>query len=250
MSSFEKTRHFAKHARQSDRNVHNNNTQTIGMCVDSATRANARSWRDKEKRANATTLLYKVTHRFNGHNHSLSRFIDCFSCVSRSTRLLDTAMATQNFVDAQSAEQQQMNLTQLQTEVSNGTYKFTRPLTIVNCATQDKYIVYASCAHCLKGFQRQNNGYYCSVHQWQRVPVYRLALRVFLQDWIGTEIWVTLFNEMTAKALGFTANSYVSMTSDEERYASLSLVRGARVISTIKYASITTMSTTPCQSWK
>ena len=224
------TRHFAKHARPDDRNVHNKNTQTIGMCVDSVTRANARSWRDKEKRADATALLYKVSHCSNGHNHSLSRFIDCFSCVSRSTRLLDTAMATQKFVDSQ---QQQMNLTRLQTEVSNGTYKFTRPLTIVNCATQYKYIVYASCAHCLKGVQQQNNGYYCAVHQWQRVPVYRFTLRVLLQDWIGREIWVTLFNAMAAKALGFTANSYVAMTSDDDRYASLSLMRGARVMATI-----------------
>ena len=186
----------------------NNNTQTIGMCIVSATRANARSWRDKEKRADASALLYMVSHRSNGHNHSLSRFTDCFSCVSRSTRLLDIAMATQKFVDSQSSQHQQMNLKRLHTEVSNGTYTFTRQLTIVNCATQDKYIVYASCEHCLKGVQQQNNGYYCPVHKWQRVPVYRFALRVLLQDWIGTEIWVTLFNEIAAKALSFTANRY------------------------------------------
>ena len=141
-------------------------------------------------------------------------------------------MATQKFVDAD--DQQQMNLTRLQTEVSSGTYTFTRPLTIVTCATQDKYILYASCAHCLKGVQRQNKGYYCPVHQWQRGPVYRFALRVLLQDWIGTEIWVTLFNEMAAKALGFTANSYVAMTSDEDRLTSLSVLRGAHVMATIK----------------
>ena len=149
-------------------------------------------------------------------------------------RLLDTAMATQKFVDAQSSQQQIMNLTRLQTEVSNRTYKFTRPLTIVKCATQEKYIVYASCAYCLKRVQQQNNGYFCTVHQWKRVPVYRFALRVLLKDWIGTELWVTLFNEMAAKALVFTANSYVAMTSDEDRYASLSLLRGARVMATIK----------------
>ena len=113
-------------------------------------------------------------------------------------------MAAQKFVDEQ---QQMMNLSRLQTEVSGGTYTFTRPLTIVTCATQDKYVVYASCPHCPKGIQRHDKGYYCPVHQWQRGPVYRFALRVLLQDWIGTETWITLFDEMAAKALGFTATS-------------------------------------------
>ena len=140
-------------------------------------------------------------------------------------------MATQKFVDAH--DHQQMNLTRLQNEISSGTYKFTRPLTIVTCATRDKYIVYASCPHCLKGVQRQNNGYYFSTHQCQRIPMYRFALRV-LQDWIGTETWITLFDEIAAKVLGFTVSSYVAMTSDEERCASLSLLKGARVMATIK----------------
>ena len=59
-------------------------------------------------------------------------------------------------------------------------------------------------------------------------------MRVLLQDWIGTEIWVSLFNEMAAKVLGFSANSYVAMTSDEDRLAALSALRGARVMTTIK----------------
>ena len=59
-------------------------------------------------------------------------------------------------------------------------------------------------------------------------------MRVLLQDWFGIEIWVTLFNEMAANALGFTANSNVAMTSDEDRYASLSVLRGARVMATSK----------------
>ena len=142
-------------------------------------------------------------------------------------------MATKQFVDSQPS-QKMMNLMRLQTEVSNGTYTFTRPLTIVTCAKQDKYIVYASCALCLKSVQVENNGCYCPVHQWQRVPVYRFALRVLLQDWIGTEAWATLFGNVAAKAPGFSANSYVAMKSDEERYASLSLLRGARVMVTIK----------------
>ena len=64
--------------------------------------------------------------------------------------------------------------------------------------------------------------------------MYRYNLRVLLQDWIGTEIWVSLFNEVAAKVLGFSAKSYVAMTSDEERCASLSVLRGARVMATIK----------------
>ena len=151
--------------------------------------------------------------------------IDCFT--------FDSAMATQKFVDDQ---QQQMNLARLQNEVTSGTYKFTRPLTIVTCSTQEKCILYASCPHCPKGVQLQKQGYYCPVHQWQRVPVYRYNLRVLLQDWIGTEIWVSLFNEVAAKVLGFSAKSYVAMTSDEERCASLSVLKGARVMATIKNA--------------
>ena len=48
-------------------------------------------------------------------------------------------MATQQFAEE---EQRMMNLTRLQSEVSAGTYKFARPLTIVACATQEKYVVY------------------------------------------------------------------------------------------------------------
>ena len=133
-------------------------------------------------------------------------------------------MATQRYADSQTTTPQTMNLSRLQTEVSNGTYKFTRPLIILNCPTQDKYIVYASCPHCLKGVHLDHNGYFCSVHQWQRVPVYRFALRILLSDWIGSECLSTVVDETAAKVLGFNANSYVAMTSDEERCASL-LVR-------------------------
>ena len=128
-------------------------------------------------------------------------------------------MATQRTVDAQSS----INLSQLQPEASNGTYTFTRPLTILNCATQDKYVVYASCPHC-----------FCPIHQWQPVPVYRFALRILLSDWLGGECWATVFNETAAEVLGFSADTYVSMTTMEERYASLSPLRGARVMVTIK----------------
>ena len=80
----------------------------------------------------------------------------------------------------------------------------------------------------------ETNGYFCSVHQWQRVPAKRFALRILLSDWIGSECWSNVFDETAAKVLGFIANSYVAMTSDEERYASLSLLQGARVMVSIK----------------
>ena len=142
-------------------------------------------------------------------------------------------MAAQQFAEEQ---QMMMNLTRLQSEVSAGTYKFARPLTIVAFATQEKYVVYMSCSQCPKGVQRHNKGYYCPVHKWQRAPVYSYNLRVLLQDWIGTEIWVSLFNEVAAKLLGFAAKGFVAMTSDEDRSAALSVLRGARVMATIKNA--------------
>ena len=112
------------------------------------------------------------------------------------------------------------------------TGRITRPLTILNCATQDKYVLYASCPHCLKGMHPENNDCFCPIHQWQPVPVYRFALRILLSDWLGGERWTTVFNETAAKVLGFSADTYVSMTSMEERYASLSPLRGARVMVT------------------
>ena len=64
--------------------------------------------------------------------------------------------------------------------------------------------------------------------------MYRFALRVLLQDAIGSEFWVTLFNEQAVQVLGFTGNAYMSMTSDAERYAALDMLRGARVMATIR----------------
>ena len=122
----------------------------------------------------------------------------------------------------------------LENEVSNGNYRFTRPLTIVQCAVQEKYIVYPSCQHCNKRVSSENNGYVCPIRRWQRVPLYKFALRVLLADWIGSECWVTLFNEKAVQVLGFTGNVYMSMTSDTERYAALDMLRGARVMVTIR----------------
>ena len=138
-------------------------------------------------------------------------------------------MAAQQFAD-----NNKMTQTRSQNEVSNGNYRFTRPLTIVQCAVQEKYIIYASCQHCNKRVILENNGYVCSIHRWQRVPVYRFALRILLADWIGSECWVNLFNEKAVHALGFTGNAYMSMSSDAERYAALEMLRGARVLVTAR----------------
>ena len=137
-------------------------------------------------------------------------------------------MASQQFAD------KEITVTRLENEVSNGNYRFTRPLTIVQCAVQEKYIVYPSCQHCNKRVSPENNGYVCPIHRWQRVPMYRFALRVLLQDGIGSECWVTLFNDKAVQVLGFTGNAYMSMTSDTERYAALDMLRGARVMVTIR----------------
>ena len=137
-------------------------------------------------------------------------------------------MASKQFDD------KEITVTRLENEVSNGNYRFTRPLTIVQCAVQDKYIVYPTCQQCNKRVIPENNGYVCPIHRWQRVPMYRFALRVLLQDWIGSECWVTLFNEKAVQVLGFTGNAYMSMTSDAERYAALDMLRGARVMVTIR----------------
>ena len=139
--------------------------------------------------------------------------------------------AAQQFAEE---EQRMMNLTRLQSEVSAGTNQFARPLTIVACATQEKYVVYIACSQCPKGVQRHNQGYYCPVHKWQISPTYRYNLRVLLQDWIGAETWVSVFNEVAAKVVGFSANAYVAMTSDEERSAALSVLRGVLDRATIK----------------
>ena len=138
-------------------------------------------------------------------------------------------MAEQQFAD-----NNEMTLTSLQIEVSKGNYKFTRPLTKVQCAVQEKYLIYASCQHCNKRVIQENNGYVCSIHRWQRVPVYRFALPILLADWIGLECWVNIFNEKAVQVLGFTSNAYMIMSSDAERYAALEMLRGARVLVTVR----------------
>ena len=127
-----------------------------------------------------------------------------------------------------------MTVSQLEKEVSNGTYIFRRPLTIVQCAVQDKYIVYTSCQQCNKRVSPDNNGFLCPIHRWQRGVVYQFAMRILLQDAIGSEVWATLFNAKAVQVLGYTANDYMNMKTDAERYAALDMLRGAQVMVTIR----------------
>ena len=121
-----------------------------------------------------------------------------------------------------------MTVSQLEKEVSNGTYIFRRPLTIVQCAVQDKYIVYPSCQQCNKRVSPENNGFVCPIHRWQRGVVYQFAMRILLQDAIGSEVWATLFNAKAVQVLGYTANDYMNMKTDAERYAALDMLRGPK----------------------
>ena len=127
-----------------------------------------------------------------------------------------------------------MTVSQLERQVGNGTYIFRRPLTIVQCAVQEKYIVYPSCQQCNKRVSPENNGFVCPIHRWQRGVVYQFAMRILLQDAIGSEVWATLFNAKAVQVLGFTANDYMNMKSDAERYAALDMLRGAQVMVTIR----------------
>ena len=124
----------------------------------------------------------------------------------------------------------EMTLTKLQHEVSAGRYVFKQPLVITACGVQDKYVFYAACLKCSK---RVSN-HVCPVHGHQRECVYRLVLRVLMIDSNGSECWCTCFDENAVKILGFTANDYVALETDEERYDSMSMLRGSQVMVTIR----------------
>ena len=68
----------------------------------------------------------------------------------------------------------------------------------------------------------------------ERGVVYQFAMRILLQDAIGSEVWATLFNVKAVQVLGFTANEYMTMKTDAERYAALDILRGAQVMVTIR----------------
>ena len=135
---------------------------------------------------------------------------------------------------AASQEDMMMTVSRLEKEVSNGNYIFRRPLTIVQCAVQEKYIIYPACQQCNTRVTPENNGFVCPIHRWQRGVVYQFAMRILLQYAIGSEVWATLFNAKAVQVLGYTANDYMNMKTDAERYAALDMLRGAQVMVTIR----------------
>ena len=64
--------------------------------------------------------------------------------------------------------------------------------------------------------------------------MYKFALRLLLSDWEGGEYWVTVFDELATKFLGLTANQYMAVPSETERYAALAPLRESGVMVTIK----------------
>ena len=125
----------------------------------------------------------------------------------------------------------EMTLTKLQHGVSAGRYVFKQPLVITACGVQDRYVFYTACSKC---FKRVGEGHVCPVHGYQRECVYRFVLRLLMIDSNGSECWCTCFDENAVKILGFTANDYVSMKTDEERYEAMSMLRGSQVMVTIR----------------
>ena len=123
-----------------------------------------------------------------------------------------------------------MTLTKLQCEVSAGRYVFAQPLTVTACGVQNKYVFYNVCPKCPKRVVKR----VCPVHGYQRERDYRFALRLLLRDSVGSEYCCTCFDEKAVKILGFTAKDYVKKETAEERYESMSTLRGSRVMVVIK----------------
>ena len=133
-------------------------------------------------------------------------------------------------MDASQQTDTEMTLTKLQHEVSAGRYVFKQPLVITACGVQDKYVFYAACSKFPKGLRK----HVCPVHGYQRECVYRFVLRLLLIDINGSECRCTCFDENAVKIIGFTANDYVALKTDEERYESMSMLRGSQVMVTIR----------------
>ena len=124
----------------------------------------------------------------------------------------------------------EMTLSKLQNEVCAGHYVFKHPLVVTACGVQDKYVFYTACLKCPKGLR----GNVCPIHGYQQGCVYRFALRLLFVDEIGSESWCTCFDENAVKILGFTANDYAVLETDDARYASMNILRGSQVMVTIR----------------
>ena len=107
---------------------------------------------------------------------------------------------------------------------------FARPLTVTALGVQNKYVFYRACTKCPK---RLDN-HVCATHGYQREHVNRFALRVLLSDSIGSECWCSCFDVNAIKLLGFTADEYEAMETDEQRYESMSTLRGSQVTVVIR----------------
>ena len=64
--------------------------------------------------------------------------------------------------------------------------------------------------------------------------MYIFALRLLFVDEIGSECWCTCFDENAVKILGFTANGYAALETDDERYAAMNILRGSQVMVNIR----------------
>ena len=57
---------------------------------------------------------------------------------------------------------------------------------------------------------------------------------MLLSDVEGAQLWGVMFDYAATKVLDFDANWYRALKSDSVRYSALSILRGSRVMTTIK----------------
>lgn len=134
-----------------------------------------------------------------------------------------------------------VDLTALET-VSDGYYVFDRPLTIVTCALNSKYVCYESCHQCTRKVLRETKGHHtitaCPVHGRQKgAPVYKYAWGILLGDRKGVELWVTAFDTVAHRSIGLSANDYMSLKTPEERCNVLTVLHGKQTRVTIRKSS-------------
>ena len=148
--------------------------------------------------------------------------------------MFDIRIYTKMAASQQQKTDAEMTLSKLQNEVCAGRYVFKHPLVITACGVQDKYVFYTACLKCPKRVSEKGNGSVCPIHGNQRGCVYRFALRLLFVDEIGSECWCACFEENAVKILGFTANGYAALETDDERYAAMNILRGSQVMVTIR----------------
>ncbi|RLJ22841.1 hypothetical protein DJ031_00165 [bacterium endosymbiont of Escarpia laminata] len=136
---------------------------------------------------------------------------------------------------------EEMLLSELE-QVSDGTYAFTRPLTLVTCALSPEYVCYPACKICNRKvlLETTKGGHHnvsiCSVHGRQKgTAVYKYATGLLFADHKGNEVWATGFDQLVQEVVGgMTASDYMSLKSGDERYQSLNVLRGKQARVTIR----------------